>query len=71
MKIVFIGAGNLATQLSQTLQKKGYEIIMIYSYTKESASLLGNTLNVPDTNDLNEIPVNAALYIFSVKDIVL
>lgn len=71
MKIVFIGAGNLATQLSQTLQKKGYEIIMIYSYTKESASLLGNKLNVPYTNDLNEIPVNADLYIFSVKDSVL
>ena len=68
MKIVFIGAGNLATQLSAEIQKKVFDIIHVYSKTIESASALGNILNCNYTNNLSEINTQADLYIFSVKD---
>ena len=44
MKVVFIGAGNLATQLSVSMQRAGYDIMQVYSRTEESASVLAGRL---------------------------
>lgn len=35
--IVFIGAGNLATNLAKALYRKGFRIVQVYSRTMESA----------------------------------
>ena len=35
--IVFIGAGNLATNLAKALYYKGFRIVQVYSRTEESA----------------------------------
>jgi predicted short-subunit dehydrogenase-like oxidoreductase (DUF2520 family) len=70
-KIVFIGAGNVATHLSLALQQSGCSILQIYSKTELSASVLGEKLQVPYSTSLSEIDVNADIYIFSVKDSVL
>ena len=35
--IVFIGAGNLATNLAKALYRKGFRIVQVYSRTEESA----------------------------------
>lgn len=71
MKIVFIGAGRLATNLAIELHNKSFDIIQVYSRTVESAKVLADELNSSYTNKLNEINAEADLYIFSVKDSVL
>lgn len=44
MKIILIGAGNLATQLAVALQKKGMTPAYIYSRTRKSAEQLSERL---------------------------
>lgn len=69
MRIVFIGAGNLASQLAPQLALlKSIEILQVYSQTIESAKLLGDKINCDYTNQLDQITTEADLYIFSLKD---
>ncbi len=67
-EIVLVGAGNLATHLGIALKEKGFIILCVYSRTLDSAGKLGKQLNIPYTNQLEEIPTNAGIYIFSIKD---
>lgn len=71
MKIVFVGAGNLATRLSIEMQRVGMTIGQVYSPTEESARALASKLNSAWTTDIVRIIEDADLYIFSVKDAVL
>ena len=71
MKIVIIGAGNLATHLSLALQHSGHEVLQVYSRTETSAQLLASRLKCPYTTVLTDIVTNGDIYIFSVKDTVL
>lgn len=71
VKVIFIGAGNLATHLSVAMQNKQYEIIQVFSRSNESASQLGQVLGVPYTTDITSVKDNADLYIFSLKDTAL
>ncbi|MDR1371066.1 MAG: DUF2520 domain-containing protein [Dysgonamonadaceae bacterium] len=66
--IVLVGAGNLATQLGITLRDNGFPVVCVYSRTSDSAATLGKRLHVPYTNNLADIPSDAGIYIFSVKD---
>jgi predicted short-subunit dehydrogenase-like oxidoreductase (DUF2520 family) len=68
MKIVIIGSGNLATQLSLALKEAGKQIVQIFSRTEEHASELANKLGCAHTINPDEIDKNAQIYIFSVKD---
>ena len=67
-KIVLVGAGNLATRLGLELKAKGCNIVQVYSRTAESATILGEQLNVPHTTNTVEIMKRQDLYIFSIKD---
>ena len=40
--VVFLGAGNLATNLAKALYRKGFRIMQVYSRTEESARTLAN-----------------------------
>lgn len=71
MKIVFIGAGNVATHLSVAMKNAGFEILQIYSRTQNSAKELGELLNVPFCYNLADIDKDGDVYIYSVKDSVL
>jgi predicted short-subunit dehydrogenase-like oxidoreductase (DUF2520 family) len=71
MKIVFIGAGNLASCVSQEMQRVGMSIGQIYSRTREHAESLAKKVNCPWTTSLGDIIPDADLYIFSLKDTVL
>jgi len=71
MKIVLIGAGNLATNLGKALVASGNEIVQVYSRTMESASLLASAVGSVPTDSLELISNDADLYVFSVKDSVL
>ncbi len=68
MKIVLIGAGNLATGLSVEMYRVGMTISQVYSRTEESASALASQLGCEWTTDLHDIIPDADLYIFSVSD---
>ena len=68
MKIVFIGSGNLATHLSLALKAAGEEIIQVFSRTEAHAQELAEKLDCKHTINLDEIDLNADVYILSVKD---
>lgn len=66
--IVFIGAGNLATNLAKALYQKGFRIVQIYSRTEESATALAQAVEAESTTDLSAVVEDAQLYIVSLKD---
>ena len=68
MKIVFIGSGNLATQLGLALNEAGQQIVQVFSRTAEHASELAAKLGCAYTTSIDEISENADIYIISVKD---
>ena len=71
MRIVFIGAGNLATHLSLAMQNAGMDIVQVYSHTLGHARELADLLGCDFTNSMESIVGDADLYLFSVKDSVL
>lgn len=66
--IVFIGAGNLATNLASALYHAGFGIAQVYSRTQESAQLLANKVSTKCTTDLHGVTKQADLYIVSLTD---
>lgn len=66
--IVFVGAGNLATNLAKALYRKGFRIVQIFSRTEESARNLALQVEADYTTDLKELTGDAKLYIVSLKD---
>ncbi|MCF8368590.1 MAG: DUF2520 domain-containing protein [Bacteroidales bacterium] len=67
-KVVVIGAGNVATQLSFALEYAGLQIIQVYSRTSSSAEKLGNDLYTDFTTDIKKINSSADLYILALSD---
>lgn len=71
MRIVLIGAGNLATHLAKALIKAKHDIVQVFSRTEESAEALAKIAECESTTDIYNIRCDADIYIFSVKDSVL
>lgn len=71
MKIVFVGAGNLATRLSADMNRTGMHILQIYSRTAQHAETLAKIYGCSWTNQLDKIVLDADLYVFALKDAVL
>lgn len=67
-QIVFIGAGNVATNLAQIINEKISQNIHIHSRTENSAKLLADKINATYSFNENNIPANASLYIVSISD---
>lgn len=68
MKIVFIGAGNLATHLAQALHEAGHDIVQVYSRTEQSASTLAVKTNSIAVTDIDKLVNDADACIMAVKD---
>ena len=68
MKIIFIGAGNLATHLAQALKNAGHEIIQVYSRTRESAEMLATKVGAHCVTDIDKLCTDADACIMAVKD---
>ena len=66
--VVFIGAGNLATNLAKALYQNGFRIVQVYSRTKEAACALAQAIEAEYTTELSEVSRDARLYIVSLKD---
>ena len=45
MRVVLIGAGNVATHFGEALLAAGYHILQVYSRTEQSAGELASRLN--------------------------
>ena len=71
MRVVFVGAGNLATRLSLEMRKSGMSIGQVYSHISEHAKILADELGCGWTVVPEEIVEDADLYVFSLKDAVL
>lgn len=68
MKVVIVGAGNLATNLGKALFHAGHNLVQVYSRTSESATALADIVGASSTNVLDAIVENADAYIIALKD---
>lgn len=68
IRIVLLGAGNMATNLGCALRDAGCQIVQIYSRTMASASELASMLSCEAVDDLDALNKAADLYIVSLTD---
>ena len=68
LRIVLIGAGNVATHLGQELNRLGHVVIQVYSRTSKSAKILALELNCSYTTLKSEIVTDADLYLIALSD---
>lgn len=66
--IVFIGAGNLATNLATALFNADCRILQVFSRSIDSAQLLANKFGSAHTNILANINENADIYFICIPD---
>ena len=68
MKIVLIGAGNLATHLGKALHAAGHDMVQVFSRTMQSAETLASLLDAEPLTNMAQVRDDADVYIFLVKD---
>ena len=71
MRIVLIGAGNLATNIGRALVEVEHDLLQVYSRTEQSAERLAALLHCSYTTELDRVVDGADVYIIAVKDGVL
>lgn len=68
MIITIIGAGNVATHISQALLEAGHTIGQVWSRTSAHATEVAERVGAEATTEIAEIKPNSDLYLFCVKD---
>ena len=68
IKIVLLGAGNLATSLGLALQKAGFSVAQVYSRTQTAAETLAVRLGATAINSLESLSPDADVYLLALKD---
>ncbi|MBB2144242.1 DUF2520 domain-containing protein [Pedobacter sp. LMG 31464] len=68
MKVVIIGAGNVATHLAKALYATNVQIVQVWSYHYSNAKLLADQVNATAIEDLTALDKTADICIISVKD---
>ena len=68
LNFCFIGAGNLAANLSLALFKKGFNISQVYSRTIHSAKMLAEKVESSFTVSTDEIDMSSDIYVVALKD---
>lgn len=68
MRIVLVGAGNVAYSLSYALKKAGHDLVQIISRNRTHAESLARQLHVQNYSDTLENVAEAEIIIFSVSD---
>ena len=71
MKIVLIGAGNLATHVGKALLNAGHDILQVYSRTMKSASTLSTLVGGAPVTDILSVRADADAYVLAIRDSVL
>jgi predicted short-subunit dehydrogenase-like oxidoreductase (DUF2520 family) len=68
MRVVIIGAGNVATHLAKAFKAVDVQVAQVWSYHYENAVLLANQVNAVAIEDLSALDQNADLCLLAVKD---
>lgn len=68
VRIVLVGAGNLATHLGRALKSGGCKVVQVFSRTETAAQTLADDLGCPFTTQIEEVTQEADVYILSLKD---
>jgi len=69
MRIVFIGSGNIAHFFATRLQRKGHDLVQVYSRDAGHAAALAALCGMPSvTTELSDIDHSADAYILAIKD---
>ncbi|MDR0743024.1 MAG: DUF2520 domain-containing protein [Tannerella sp.] len=71
LKVIFIGAGNVAARMSLSMKDAGFSILQVFSRTEENARMLGKQLTCDFITETSQIRTDADIYIFSIKDDIL
>ncbi|TCC92097.1 DUF2520 domain-containing protein [Pedobacter frigiditerrae] len=68
MKVVVIGAGNVATHLAKAIYAANVQVTQVWSYHNQNAQTLANQINAKAIANLNEIDLDADVCLISIKD---
>jgi predicted short-subunit dehydrogenase-like oxidoreductase (DUF2520 family) len=68
MEIVIIGSGNVAHTFGHMLELSGHRIVQVISRDGSHAKDLAEKLNAQHTSDLNDISMDADVYLMAVTD---
>ena len=68
MRIVMIGSGNLATQLSLALKTVGEDVLQVFSPTADHAMRLAALLHCEAVTSISDVAGDADMYVISVRD---
>ncbi len=68
MKVVIVGAGNVATVLGRLIKKAGHEILQVVSRHEVNAGVLADELVCAFTDNSGVIDKSADLYLIAVTD---
>lgn len=68
MRVVIIGAGNVATVFGRLISAAGHKIIQVYSRSISSAQSLGKELGCLSVDSLEAIDLTADIYILAITD---
>lgn len=71
MRIVFIGAGRLATNLAPALSAASHQIVQVFSRSMQSAVALAGIVGAEAVDSLAAVTDEADVFIFSVTDTAL
>ncbi|MBQ8673976.1 MAG: DUF2520 domain-containing protein [Bacteroides sp.] len=70
-QVVFVGAGNLATNLAKAFHRHGLKLLQVYSRTEESARTLALQVDADWTTELTGLKEGADLYVVALTDAAL
>lgn len=68
MKVILIGAGNLATHLGKAIFAAGHDVVQVFSRTMQSATALASEVGAQPVSNISDVRPDADLYVVSVKD---
>lgn len=71
MRVLIIGAGNVATVLGRLIKEANHDIVQVISRNKATAAALADELGCPFTNDFTQIDLSANLYLVAMSDAAL
>lgn len=68
MRVVIIGAGNVATVLGRKIKKAGHDILQVVSRSMDSAKMLASELGCTATNNFAELDKTGDIFFIALSD---
>ncbi len=71
MRVVIIGAGNVASVLGRKIKRAGHDVIQVLSRRYDSAKVLADELGSAASNNFGEIDKTGELFLVAMSDAAL